>query len=395
MASNNKIPGLTRRQEGGTWIINKQIKGYGRLYESTGTCSREEAERFLIKRLTEIREQVVFGARPVITWREAATRYLVECADQPSAGLTATYLEQLDPFIGHLPLTHIDDEALRGYIAEKRIPVKLKNGKTRITSNRTINIALQRVVRVLQVCHRSWRDDNKRPWLDVVPAITMMDEAKTRRPAYPMSWDEQKIFFAELPAHLERMALFKVNTGCREQEVCKLRWDWEIDVPEIRASVFLIPGDFGGRKEGSGVKNGEDRLVVLNKVAKSVVDGQRGLDPDVVFPYDGRVIHRMNDSAWRKARIRAGKKWKAEHGTNPHPGFVTLRVHDLKHTFGRRLRAAKISFEDRQALLGHKSGSVTTDYSGAELEAMIEAANKIAATDSRTPTLTILRRRVA
>jgi hypothetical protein len=41
------------------------------------------------------------------------------------------------------------------------------------------------------------------------------------------------------------------------------------------------------------------------------------------------------------------------------------------------------------------TGSVTTHYSGAELAALIEAANKVAATDSRTPTLTILRRRVA
>lgn len=58
------------------------------------------------------------------------------------------------------------------------------------------------------------------------------------------------------------MALFKVNTGCREQEVCKLRWDWEIAVPERGTSVFLIPADFGGRHAKSGVKNGDERLVV-------------------------------------------------------------------------------------------------------------------------------------
>ena len=34
-----------------------------------------------------------------------------------------------------------------------------------------------------------------------------------------------------------------------------------------------------------------------------------------------------------------------------------VRVHDLKHTFGRRLRAAGVSFEDRQDLLGHRSGN--------------------------------------
>jgi hypothetical protein len=56
----------------------------------------------------------------------------------------------------------------------------------------------------------------------------MLDEKVSSRKPYPLSWEEQSVLFAELPAHLQRMALFKVNTGCREQEVCKLRWGWEI-----------------------------------------------------------------------------------------------------------------------------------------------------------------------
>jgi hypothetical protein len=41
------------------------------------------------------------------------------------------------------------------------------------------------------------------------------------------------------------------------------------------------------------------------------------------------------NSAWIKARERANLT-------------ATVRVHDLKHTFGRRLRAAGVSFKDRQ-----------------------------------------------
>jgi integrase len=40
-------------------------------------------------------------------------------------------------------------------------------------------------------------------------------------------------------------------------------------------------------------------------------------------------------------------------------GLPEVWAHDLKHTFGRRLRAAGVIFEDRQDLLGHKSGRVT------------------------------------
>lgn len=72
---------------------------------------------------------------------------------------------------------------------------------------------------------------------------------------------------------------------------------------------------------------------------------------------------------------------------------LTVRVHDLKHTFGRRLRAAGVSFEDRQDLLGHKSGRITTHYSAAEIGSLIAAANKICETRQyvASPTLTLLR----
>jgi hypothetical protein len=76
-------------------------------------------------------------------------------------------------------------------------------------------------------------------------------------------------------------------------------------------------------------------------------------------------------------------------------GLPQVRVHDLKHTFGRCLRAAGVSFEDRQDLLGHKSGRITTHYSAAELSNLIDAANAVCGTESRkTPALVLLRGRV-
>jgi hypothetical protein len=65
-------------------------------------------------------------------------------------------------------------------------------------------------------------------------------------------------------------------------------------------------------------------------------------------------------------------------------------VHDLKHTFGRRLRAAGVSDETRKVLLGHKNGDITTHYSAAELAELIAAVNKIDASLA-TPAITLLR----
>ena len=161
-----------------------------------------------------------------------------------------------------------------------------------------------------------------------------------------------------------------------------------------------VVAGFGGQNEKSGVKNGDERLVILNKVAMSIIDGQRGLHRDLVFPcgqsdqFGPTTMHRMNDSAWRKARVRSAHKWEKTHQAPAHPGFRSIRIHDLKHTFGRRLRAASVTEEDRKALLGHKNGSITSHYSTPELQHLIEAANKVSATDSRGPALTILRRKL-
>jgi len=382
-------------QKGGVWQIDKVFRGE-RLRESTGTGDRQEAEQYLIHRLEQLRQQKVYGVRRTRTWEEAATRFLIESKDQPSIKLTAHHLKQLHPYLKDLPLTHIDDQALEPFVKDRLKGMVLPCGKQlKPVAPRTINISIERVIRVLSLCARKWRDEERRPWLDSVPMLAKLDLKKKVREPYPMTWEEQSILFGELPAHLQTMALFKVNTGCREQEVCKLRWDWEISVPELGTSVFLIPSDFGGRNERSGVKNGDERLVVLNSVAKSIVDKQRGLSKEWVFPYNGTAMHRMNDSAWKKARVRAAKLWQEENLRPAHPGYASIRIHDLKHTFGRRLRAAGVTEEDRKALLGHKNGSITSHYSGAELGHLIEAANMVSATDSRGPVLTILKRKQA
>jgi integrase len=70
-------------------------------------------------------------------------------------------------------------------------------------------------------------------------------------------------------------------------------------------------------------------------------------------------------------------------------GFKRIRVHDMRHTFGRRLQAAGVSLEDRQALLGHKSSRMTTHYSAAEIGNLLIAAN-LATKSRESPARTVL-----
>ena len=69
--------------------------------------------------------------------------------------------------------------------------------------------------------------------------------------------------------------------------------------------------------------------------------------------------------------------WAGKNALADRYGDGQVRVHDLKQTFGRRLRAAGVNCEDRRGLLGHKSGRITTHHSAAELTNLIEAANKV------------------
>lgn len=355
-----RSPGL--RNRGGIWHIEKQILSH-KVCESTGTGDLEEAELILARRIDEIRQQKLYGVRRQHLFREAAARFLEENLHLASIRTYGVCLRQLDPYIGDRLLEQVHLGSLQTFIADrKREGVK----------NRTVNLSLSVVRRILNLSARLWREENGRPWLDTPPLIQMLPLNDARRP-YPLGWDEQRELFKELPSYLARMCLFKVNTGTRDQEVCQLRWDWEVQVPELNTSVFLVPGEF--------VKNREDRLIVLNRVAKSVVDEVRGQHEEYVFIYRGKPIFQMNNTAWQRARREIG--------------LPKLRIHDLKHTFGRRLRSAGVSNETRKVLLGHRNGDITTHYSAPELEELIEAANRVCEQKSgKTPALVVLKQKV-
>ena len=95
--------------------------------------------------------------------------------------------------------------------------------------------------------------------------------------------------------------------------------------------------------------------------------------------YKGHAVGTINNSGWKTARKKAG--------------LSQVRVHDLKHTFGRRLRAANAPQETRKLLLGHASGDITTHYSAAEIKELVDATEKIVDRGvAQTPTLTIISR---
>jgi hypothetical protein len=92
MSKQKRTPGLIKR--GGIWHVDKKIRAR-RLCESTGTGDREEAERYLARRIDEIRQAEVYGVRPKRTFRQAATKHLNECR-KASLADDAKWLKEFD-----------------------------------------------------------------------------------------------------------------------------------------------------------------------------------------------------------------------------------------------------------------------------------------------------------
>lgn len=70
----------------------------------------------------------------------------------------------------------------------------------------------------------------------------------------------------------------------------------------------------------------------------------------------------MKNTAFQNARRKAG--------------LDRLRVHDLRHTLGQRLRDAGVSEEDRALLLEHAMTGLPQYYATATIARLFEAANK-------------------
>ena len=118
-------------------------------------------------------------------------------------------------------------------------------------------------------------------------------------------------------------------------------------------------------------------------MAKSVVESQWGKHPSRVFTYRNRPIAGMYNSAWKRSRVLAANEYARKYDEPVTWGFANLRVHDMKHTFGRRLRAAGVPLETRKVLLGHRNGDITSHYSAPEIEELLAAANEVCEVNPR------------
>ena len=86
----------------------------------------------------------------------------------------------------------------------------------------------------------------------------------------------------------------------------------------------------------------------------------KNVNEEPVMQY--RPIETMNNTAFQTA-------WRAAN-------LERVRVHDLRHTFGMRLREAGVSEEDRALLLGHALEGMPQHYATATIARLVEAVSR-------------------
>lgn len=359
MSRKSKHPGLYFDPKTGQGRIDKRVNGI-RLSPRFEASSWAEAEQFYLQAIRAEEDRQANAHRPrQRTFGEAAAKFLLDHQHLDSIDRYAKAAELLQPHLAHLPLGQVHQGAVDPYIqARKDAGMKSSTVAREIAFIRT----------VLTQAARVWREPNGQPWLSTAVPLFKMPNWKDAAEPHLLQIDEERKLLQALPPHLQRMFLFALNTGQRQNVICRLRWEWETRIKELGTSVFVIPGRAVERYGWTGTKTERDCIIPLNATARRVIEGARGAHPEWVFVFRGEPVARINNTAWRNAWRTSGL---------PTGRDVLSGPHNLRHLFATRLRMAGVPERTISTLLNHADGNVTTHYSRAELRELIAAVEAL------------------
>jgi integrase len=359
-----------------------RLKGYP---EETGTCSTKECAKACAAK-TEQRLKAGHTSKRTIL-AEVIDRYLEEYLPQipDSAGLYRRHLAWWREELGERFVSAITSQMISAKKAElaSRVPRPRARrqeghggdegrGRSVVEEGATSGreVAGNRLVRPSTVNRYlvslssvfTWA---MQPEIGLVDRNVVRDVARLKEPPGRVRWlsrpvDEDnselerllKACVASGSAYLFDVVVLLLSTGCRENEIVRLR----------RRDVRLAEGGF--TIPAKAAKNEEPRFVALSGLGLEVVSRRlrktAGGDGEYLFPRlrPGRGKKEVDDLTDEPATF----PWTAWRSALRCADLKDLRPHDLRHTHGSYLGMMGKTLPEIMRALGHKTPAVALRY---------------------------------
>jgi integrase len=179
-----------------------------------------------------------------------------------------------------------------------------------------------------------------------------------------MTQEEEKSLRGEIGEEEWPRVAVALNTGLRQGEQFKLRWE-NVDFGTKILTVLRS-------------KHGETRRIPMNDRVREILGSQPSrLKSEYVFPSSTGDTPIDARNYMRRIFLPALKKAKIEN----------FRWHDLRHTFASRLAMAGVDMRTLQELMGHKTMQMTLRYAHLSPAHQLDAVQRLnRPTDTTTDT---------
>ncbi len=332
-------------KRGKTWWVHFQWRGT-KIRRSAHTSSKAVAQQYLAQ-LQQEHGRLDRGGRPRRTYKEAVQRFWAEYVPALKLRSQERYrssFRQMQGAFGDLYLDQITRGRLADYAA-----ARLRSGTTGATVRRDLA-----ALSSLCSCAVAW------DWIDVNPVRQFskrhIRESKPRT-TYPTDEQVEKLVAHASPT-VGRVIRFLAETGMRQDEVCSLEWS-QVSIP--RREVRLVK-----------TKTSSPRVVPLSNAALStLLDTPRHITSNFVFWHDDGARYITFANIYARTAKAAG---------------VPFRCHDLRHRFASVFVQATGDIPALQAILGHRSVTMTMKYAHMVTDHLHRAVAKMDTSTGTPPT---------
>lgn len=343
-----------------------------RVHHSATRRTKDEADRFLAKKLGEVNEGT-FVAPSKETVESYLARWLQAASVRLSGGTVYQYeaeiRKRLLPHIGKVPLAKLDEARIQGTYAKL-----LAAGYAPSTVDKThrmLHTAMKQAV--------AWRLLQRNP-VDGVTSPRIVAAA-------PVAWSaDECAIFLDLTADDSLAPLWRLglDSGMRLGEILALSWrDLDVERRVVRVQRSLTRDQAGSWKIGEHAKTSSSRrAIALGDSTATALRGLRapqaerrlacgGAWVDLNLIFDGgngkwitpTSVRRQFDAACERVR-RAGHE------------LPEITPHGMRHTMATLLLVAGVHPKVVQERLGHKTVQITLDrYSHVAAGMQEEAAD--------------------